>query len=106
MKLLLAICCLEIISLSSAAPSKPTCEDCHSVVRAISANLTSQESIAQQVEVILSKVCPESFNPEKCLEELPEFWAEIAQVLWPEYYKPEAEWMCGARGICGGRGAG
>jgi hypothetical protein len=105
MKLLLAFCCLEVISLSSAqpaAPAKPTCEDCHSLVSAISAFSTSQEGIARQVDVLLSKVCPKSSNPEECLEGLPAFWTEIAQGLWPEYYNPEAEWMCGQKDVCGG----
>ena len=105
MKLLLALCCLEVISLSSAqpaAPAKPTCEDCQSLVSAISAFSTSQEGIARQVDVLLSKVCPKSSNPEECLEELPAFWTEIAQGLWPEYYNPEAEWMCGQKDVCGG----
>jgi len=25
---------------------------------------------------------------------LPGFWAGIAALLWPEYWNPEAEWMC------------
>ena len=105
MKLLITLCLLEVISFSSAQPaqpSKPTCEDCSSLVSTISAYLTSQEGISQQVEVLLSKVCPKSSEPEICLKELPAFWSEIAQALWPEYYNPEAEWMCGAKDFCGG----
>ena len=105
MKLLIALCFLEVISLSSsqpAAPSKPTCEDCRSLVSEISSYLTSKEGIEKQVEVLLSKVCPKSSKPEECLKGLPAFWAEIAQGLWSEYYNPDAEWMCGQKDVCGG----
>merc|ERR1711970_220683 len=102
MKLLLTSLCISFSLAQPTVPSKPTCEDCQALVSTISTSLTSKEGIAQQVEVLLSKVCPKSSEPETCLEKLPEFWAEVAQGLWPGYYSPAAEWMCGARDICGG----
>ena len=72
------------------------------MVSEISSYLTSKEGIEKQVEVLLSKVCPKSSNPEECLKGLPAFWAEIAQGLWSEYYNPDAEWMCGQKDVCGG----
>merc|ERR1712126_350375 len=80
--------------------------DDHGLVPTISASLTSKEGIARQVEVLLSKVCPKTSEPEKCQEQLPAFWTEIAEGLWPEYYNPSAEWMCGGTGVCGGPEAG
>jgi hypothetical protein len=105
MKLLIVLSFLlaiTFISSQPAAPSQPTCEDCNSLVNAISAWLTSPEGVEAQVEVLLSKVCPKSSNPDECVKELPAFWTELAQVLWPEYYNPDAEWMCAAEGFCGG----
>merc|ERR1711955_21152 len=76
--------------------------DCYALVNTIATSLTTQEDLAHQVEVLLAKVCPKSSEPEKCQELLPAFWTEIAESLWPNYYNPEAVWMCGGEGVCGG----
>ena len=102
MKVLLSMC---LISLSWSQPPTqptPTCGDCSALVTTIAASLTTQEGLAHQVEVLLAKVCPKSSDPEKCQELLPAFWTEIAESLWPNYYNPEAVWMCGGEGACGG----
>merc|ERR1711874_369867 len=65
------------------------------VVSALAAGLTSEDSIGRQIDVLLSEVCPGSENPDMCLEGLPDFWTRIAGVLWPGYYDPSADWMCG-----------
>merc|ERR1712156_705378 len=64
-----------------AASAEPTYEDCVNVVSTIAAALTSEESVATQVEVLLAG--------------LPDFWAQVAAVLWPGYFDPTAAWMCG-----------
>merc|ERR1711970_594702 len=102
MKVLLSMC---LISLSCSQPptqSTPTCPDCYALVSTLAASLTTQEALSKQVEVLLAKVCPKSSEPEKCQEQLPALWTEIGESLWPNYYKPEAVWMCGGEGVCGG----
>ena len=93
MKLLSVIC--AFLSLSFAT-SEPTYEDCVTVVSTISTYLTNQEIIDYQVGVLLSQVCPQAESPDECVDQLPAFWSRVAMVLWPGYYSPEAEWMCGS----------
>ena len=66
------------------------------MVSTISAYLTSHEILEYQVGVILFQVCPQVEDPYDCVAQLPAFWSRIALVLWPGYYSPEAEWMCGS----------
>merc|ERR1739838_27023 len=95
MKFLIALSALLAVA---CATFEPTREDCEAVVNAISAQLTSQESIDKQVEVLLAEVCPMDEHPEDCVEGLPAFWNKIAMVLWPGYWDASAEWMCGGMG--------
>ena len=91
MKLLFALATILSITATSA---EWTCDDCTAVVNSIAAYLTSEESIAKQVDILLAEVCPMDENPEDCLGELPDFWKRVAMVLWPGYYAAEADWMC------------
>merc|ERR1712115_759096 len=60
----------------------------------MSAYLTSEESMQKQVDILLADVCPQVENPEECVEGLPDFWMQVAMVMWPGYYNADAEWMC------------
>merc|ERR1712212_1231470 len=91
MKIFFALAALLTISTTSA---EWTCEDCTAVVNSMAAYLTSEESVGKQVDILLADVCPQVENAEECVEALPDFWAQIAQVLWPGYYNAEADWMC------------
>merc|ERR1712055_1161851 len=71
------------------------------VVGALATYLSSEESIDNQVAILLAEVCPQAENPDECLEQLPAFWAKVAGVLWPGYYQADAEWMCAQEGLCG-----
>merc|ERR1719184_118076 len=92
MKLLLAL--VPLLGLATVS-GEATCEECSAVVSALAAELTSETSIAGQIEVLLAEVCPGTENPDRCMEGLPDFWTRIAGVLWPGYYDPSAAWMCG-----------
>merc|ERR1719369_937132 len=70
-------------------------EDCVAVVHTISEMLSSEESLHNQIEILLAQVCPGSHNPEECVEKLPEFWTQMGRVMWPGYWNPDAQWMCG-----------
>jgi len=94
-----------LVSLSSllalvSATSNTRCEDCHAVVSTLSTYLTSTESLANQVDILLAEVCPGADDPEECVDGLPGFWQGIAMILWPGYWDPEAEWMCNTEDIC------
>merc|ERR1719244_2571158 len=99
MKLIVALSAL--LAIASADP----CSDCTAVVITIANYLTSEDSIARQVEVLLAEVCPGADDPDMCVAGLPDFWAKIAMMLWPGYYNPEEPWMCATEDICGAPGA-
>merc|ERR1719443_2795142 len=83
MKLFFA--CLAAFTIS-ATSAKWTCEDCTAVVNSMSAYLTSEESMQKQVDILLADVCPQVENSEECVEGLPDFWMQVAMVMWPGYY--------------------
>ena len=53
-----------------------------------------------QIELLLAEVCPGTEDPDNCVARLPEFWMAIGAMLWPGYYEPTAEWMCGNEETC------
>jgi len=99
MKLIVALSAL--LAIASANP----CSDCTAVVTTLATYLTSEDSIARQVEVLLADVCPGADNPDMCVARLPDFWTKIAMILWPGYFNPEEPWMCATEEICGAPGA-
>merc|ERR1719369_1358208 len=92
MKLLVTLCTLLPFITMALASSEATCEDCKAVVTAIASFTTSKESIVNQIDILLAEVCPGAEDPEGCVEGLPGFWADIANILWPGYWDPEAVW--------------
>merc|ERR1712228_685112 len=66
-----------------------------------SSDATCEDSLANQIDILLAEVCPMVEEPDVCVAELATFWAKISAVLWPGYFDAEAEWMCGSEDICG-----
>merc|ERR1711997_1237911 len=90
---------------TASATTEVGCEDCKALVSTLGMYLSSEESIAKQVEILLAEICPQAEDPEACMEGLPDFWAKIAMMLWPGYYNPEEEFMCMQEGLCGAPGS-
>merc|ERR1719347_1398917 len=72
-----------------------TCDDCTAVVTVLANGLVSDESIAEQQATLVGGLCPTSEDPAECEAGLPDLWKAFALALWPGYYDPAAEWMCG-----------
>jgi len=72
-----------------------TCDDCTAVVSTLATLLVADESIMAQQAILVGGLCPTSENPAECEAGLPDLWKAIALALWPGYYDPPAEWMCG-----------
>merc|ERR1711872_923647 len=88
---------MKVLLLTSALMvlvAADTCSDCTAVVNAVQARLMTEESIAYQQGILVSGLCPGAENVAECEEALPGFWAQIANILWPGYWDPSAEWMC------------
>merc|ERR1719432_467004 len=84
-----------ISSALLALAAADTCSDCTAVVSTIAARLSSEESIASQTGILVGGLCPGAEDPAECEAALPGLWAGIAAILWPGYWDPTAEWMCG-----------
>merc|ERR1712200_14194 len=57
--------------------------------------LMSEESLESQKAILVGGLCPGAEDVAQCEANLPEFWGMIAALLWPGYWDPSAEWMCG-----------
>merc|ERR1712212_1256918 len=71
-----------------------TCSDCTAVVNHLEEFLVSAPGIDLQTTILVAGLCPQANDPEACPEALPPFWKMIAEILWPGYYNPKADWMC------------
>ena len=54
----------------------------------IEMSTTSEEGIAEQVDILLAQVCPQVENAEECVAELPAFWGKLSPVLWSYAFEP------------------
>jgi hypothetical protein len=61
------------------------------VVTALAARLVSEESIADQVDIMVGGLCPGAPDVGMCTEGLPGFWTAIAMKLWPGYYNADPD---------------
>ena len=48
---------------------------------------TSDEAIAGQVDVLLDVICPESEDPDFCMENLPALWGALSKAIFSEYWQ-------------------
>merc|ERR1719244_1117879 len=86
----------------SSATAEWTCEDCTTVVGSVGQSLLTEKIMQQQIDILLREVCPTVPDVDQCMDNLPDFWTKVANVLWPGYWNPEAEWMCAQEeGLCG-----
>ena len=72
----------------------PTYQECAALVSTMSGYLTSSETMAYQVSVILALACPQTKDPARCMDTVPDFWPTVSNVLWPWYYDPSSAWFC------------
>merc|ERR1712116_69736 len=86
---------LIITSAMLALAASDSCSDCTAVVSHIADRLSTPESLAAQGEILVGELCPGAPDPEACVSGLPGLWNQIAALLWPGYWDPSAEWMCG-----------
>merc|ERR1712113_815683 len=86
---------LLISSLLLALATADSCSDCTAVVTTIAGRLMSDESLESQKAILVGGLCPGAEDVAQCEANLPEFWGMIAALLWPGYWDPSAEWMCG-----------
>merc|ERR1719347_805889 len=83
-----------LASLLAVSSAQVTCDECKTAGAAMVARLTSEESIAEQVAVLVGTLCPGAQDPAGCEAGIPAAWPEIAMAMYPVFLEPET--VCSA----------
>merc|ERR1711937_868439 len=78
-----------LASLLAVSSAQVTCDECKTAGAAMVARLTGEESIAEQVAVLVGTLCPGAEDPAGCEAGIPEAWPEIAMAMYPVFLDPE-----------------
>jgi len=89
---------IALLALVSGSRAALTCEDCTSIVGGMVERGTTDESIGQQIELIVSNVCPLADDPAGCETGINTWWSSIAMAMIPFYLEPAT--TCGFAGAC------
>merc|ERR1711887_72153 len=74
-----------LLAMASLASADVTCDECVASMGALVARLTSEESVAEQIAILTSTVCPGAPDPEVCTAGITATWQEIADAMFPEF---------------------
>merc|ERR1739849_25133 len=83
-----------LASLLAVSSAQVTCDECKTAGAAMVARLTGEESIAEQVAVLVGTLCPGAQDPAGCEAGIPAAWPEIAMAMYPVFLEPET--VCSA----------
>merc|ERR1712112_744686 len=74
-----------LASLLAVSSAQVTCDECKTAGAAMVARLTGEESIAEQVAVLVGTLCPGAEDPAGCEAGIPTAWPEIATAMYPVF---------------------
>merc|ERR1712080_117864 len=77
----LLILCLTLVS------TEWTCDDCAAAAPSLGGYASSPAAIEFQSALLIAEFCPQSENPEECVDHLPVFWGALAVIIFPEHYR-------------------
>merc|ERR1712058_160068 len=78
-----------LASLLAVSSAQVTCDECKTAGANLVARLTGEESIAEQIAVLVGTLCPGAEDPAGCEAGIPEAWPEIAMAMYPVFLDPE-----------------
>merc|ERR1712226_1001034 len=84
---LLALACL------ASANGEVTCDECVASMGKLVDRLTGDESIQEQIGILLGNICPGAEDPAACEAGIGMAWPEIARAMYPVYL--EGASVCG-----------
>merc|ERR1712226_1306436 len=84
---LLALACL------ASANGEVTCDECVASMGKLVDRLTGDESIQEQIGILLGNICPGAEDPAACEAGIGAAWPEIARAMYPVYL--EGASVCG-----------
>merc|ERR1711936_1282093 len=85
------------LTLTSAGFA-PSCVECNAAAKGLLDRLTSAESIEEQIEVLISKICPQAADPAACEPTFDRWWSDAANCLYR--YVIGASDACERLGLC------
>merc|ERR1711872_33992 len=89
---------LALVCLASTVRAEITCDDCQVFGGNMQAYLMSEESIAEQTELLVALLCPQLDDPAGCETGIRTWWAGIGAAMYPVFLEPGA--VCGELGAC------
>jgi len=95
MQKLLAVTLLACLAV---ARSEITCDECKGFVGNMQEFYLDQDTLGQQTELLVSKICPEEEDAKACEVLARGTWHYIGTVLYREYLQPSS--LCGRMGLC------
>ena len=63
-----------------------TCEECAEGGEAVGEFLSATDQIIFQIIFLEAELCPQHPDPDYCTQNLPEFWASIAPMIWKTHF--------------------
>merc|ERR1712083_272735 len=66
----------------------PTCDECQDAFGKLTTRLLSEESLAEQIELLKSMSCATLPEPEPCNDLVDSWWAVMASILYPSLLDP------------------
>merc|ERR1711976_612155 len=84
--------------LISAISADVTCDDCLTFSGNMQAYLMSDESIAEQTELLVALLCPSAPDPAGCETGIRDNWGAIGLAMYPVFL--EANSVCAQLGAC------
>merc|ERR1712168_1113349 len=89
---------LFIAATLAPAGFAPSCEECNTAAAGLLERLTSPESIAEQMAILISQVCPQAADAAACEAGLTMWWSDMAMCLYPAFIPGDSP--CGLLGLC------
>merc|ERR1711915_871319 len=74
------------VFLCLAAARDWTCEECEEGGKILGAITSSDSDIANQIDLFLSKICPQADDVDFCVKNLPTFWSQICPIVMPIHF--------------------
>merc|ERR1712002_534234 len=88
----------RLACLVSAISGEITCDDCLQFAGEMQTHFMSAESVAQQTELLIEALCPQSSDPGMCEEVFNKYWSPITAAMFPVFLDPTG--VCGDLGAC------
>jgi hypothetical protein len=73
--------------LATACYAEFTCDDCVYAAGRLVEITTEEGSLDAQTEILMAEMCPQTPDPETCVENLPWFWPALGKVILSEHWK-------------------